>query len=168
MTDLTLGIETKGGVMTPIIRRGTVIPAKKKHTLSTIEDQQTSVTIAVFEGERSMVKDNHQLGKYDLNISPAARGVHQIEIIFEIDENSILTVNVIDKNFGMNQAIPITNDEGRLTYDNIMRMLDEAEKFADEDKATKERIDAKHSLQNYMDILQNTIDYKDKLAEELD
>ena len=124
------------------------------------------MTIAVVEGERAMVKDNHQLGKFDLTgIPPAARGVPQIEVTFEIDENSILTVTGVEKGVGKSETISITNDKGRLTPEEIMRMINDAEKFADEDKIIKERLDAKHSLQNYMYTMRNTIEDKDKLAE---
>lgn len=155
--------------MTPIIKRGTVIPAKKSQTFTTYQDQQTTVTITVVEGERSMVKDNHQLGKFDLTgIPPAARGVPQIEVTFEIDENSILTVTGVEKGVGKAETISITNDKGRLTKEEIEQMIADAEKFADEDKAVKERIDARHALQNYVYTMRNTIEDKDKLADKLD
>jgi len=120
VTPLSLGIETVGGVMSAIIKRGSVIPAKKTQTFTTHADQQTQVNISVFEGERALVKDNHKLGGFDLSgIPPAPRGTAQIEVTFEIDENSILTVNAHEKGTGQSESLTITNDKGRLTADEI-------------------------------------------------
>jgi heat shock protein 5 len=166
---LTLGIETVGGVMTKIIPRGTVIPGKKTQQFTTHQDQQTTVTISVYEGERALVKDNHELGKFDMTgIPPAPRGTPKIDVTFEIDENSILTVSAKETGSGKVESISITNDKGRLTKEEIERMVADAEKFADEDKALKEKIDAKHQLENYIYQMRNTIEDKEKLADKLD
>jgi len=156
---LSLGIETEGSIMSCLIKRNTTIPTKQTQSFTTCENNQSVIGIQVYEGERVMTRDNHKLGSFDLTgIPPAPKGVPAIEVTFEIDANGVLNVSACDKSTGNQNKITITNDKGRLSKEDIEKMVNDAEKFKADDDAQRERMAARNELETYCFNMKTTIE----------